>query len=110
MPSAPSSARSASRPTAAFGPGTKRAVLRFQRRHGLTADGVVGASTWTAVLAARKRQSRRGTPCSPRVDEPRVAHRGPAVRTLQRKLGLGADGVFGPQTRARSSASRRATG
>lgn len=36
-----------------FGPGTKKAVVEFQRRRGLTQDGVVGTATWTALFAVR---------------------------------------------------------
>lgn len=34
-----------------FGPNTEKAVIEFQRRKGLTADGICGISTWTALLA-----------------------------------------------------------
>ena len=34
-----------------FGSGTKNAVIEFQRRKGLAADGVCGIDTWTALLA-----------------------------------------------------------
>jgi peptidoglycan hydrolase-like protein with peptidoglycan-binding domain len=34
----------------AFGPMTLREVLAFQHGHGLTADGIVGPLTWTALL------------------------------------------------------------
>lgn len=32
-----------------FGAGTKQAVIAFQRRMGLTADGIVGPATWNAL-------------------------------------------------------------
>jgi hypothetical protein len=34
----------------AFGPGTRAAVVRFQRAHGLPAIGLIGPATWQALL------------------------------------------------------------
>lgn len=33
-----------------FGPGTEAAVLAFQRRNGLEADGIIGPATWAVLL------------------------------------------------------------
>ena len=33
-----------------FGGGTKNAVVDFQRKKGLTADGVVGSNTWLSLI------------------------------------------------------------
>ena len=35
-----------------FGNGTKKAVIAFQKKHGLSADGIVGKNTWKALLYA----------------------------------------------------------
>jgi cell wall-associated NlpC family hydrolase len=74
--------------TGYFGTVTKRKVSQFQRSRGLTADGIVGPATWSAL----KRANRRRTSS--------VRSRGGAVALLQRELGITADGVFGPATQA----------
>jgi Putative peptidoglycan binding domain len=81
-----------------YGKHTKRAVKRFQRSHGLTADGVVGPATWSALKRARGRSNGSG----------RVG-RG-TVRALQRALGIAADGVFGPGTYAAVKRFQRGKG
>ena len=33
-----------------FGNDTKTAVMAYQKKHGLTADGIVGLNTWKKIL------------------------------------------------------------
>ncbi len=35
-----------------FGPKTEEAVKEFQRKHGLTADGIVGPKTWEMIVGS----------------------------------------------------------
>jgi murein L,D-transpeptidase YcbB/YkuD len=75
-----------------FGPKTKAAVAAFQHSKGLSASGVVQASTWRSLLVTVQR-------CSV----------GPAVRAVQDQINfrnlkdgrtLAVDGLFGPKTEA----------
>ena len=83
-----------------FGPGTTTAVKLFQSAAGLTADGVVGARTWTALD-----EYSGGGPGSS-LDYPtiRQGDTGSYVQIMQQRLKeLGyftgtVDGIFGPNT------------
>jgi peptidoglycan hydrolase-like protein with peptidoglycan-binding domain len=88
-----------------FGHGTWKAVRRFQRNHHLTIDGIVGTVTWRLVHDGGKRARTSSAHGSVKVQK-----RGSSVALLQRKLGIGADGVFGPGTARAVKRFQRAHG
>jgi peptidoglycan hydrolase-like protein with peptidoglycan-binding domain len=112
-----------------YGPRTALTVERFQARHHLYADGIVGPRTWRAVgaqdravarahLAAERaaavRYARARAAAARRATLARYGHlvlrkgaRGAAVRYVQRRVGVGADGDYGRHTRTAVMAFQR---
>ena len=82
-----------------FGAGTLRAVQRFQKKNGLTADGKAGKITLSKIKAKQPRPVIE----APEMEYPghplRRGSRGPTVRFLQEQVGAKhVDGVFGRGT------------
>jgi peptidoglycan hydrolase-like protein with peptidoglycan-binding domain len=119
-------------PTGVFDRPTQRQVARYQRAHGLHADGVVGDQTWSLLTrvaadyearwwakekerraaaaraaAARATAARRAELLSHRAALLRLGAKGPAVVAVQRRLGLHVDGVYGERTMAAVSGYQR---
>lgn len=85
-----------------FGPLTRASLLRWQQVHQLPQTGVTDTRTWAQLV--RPVATPAPKPISPlakyRATVLRVGSTGPAVAALQRALRVGADGQFGPLTRA----------
>ncbi len=68
-----------------FGPNTEAALKAWQKSKNLNADGIAGPDTFMAMGLHELILLKQGT-------------RGDTVKKLQQKLGIGADGQFGPGT------------
>lgn len=53
-----------------FGAGTQQAIKNYQARKGLTADGICGIDTWTALEADYKAANASGSSSTPKVTAP----------------------------------------
>jgi len=99
-----------------FGPGTKSALVAFQKANGLSADGVAGPNTWRALATAANAPASSapgGTSAEPTLHQGAT---GSAVTKLQQELAAdgfsagAADGVFGAHTLQEVEAFQRANG
>ena len=81
-----------------FGPQTEHAVLSFQRSHGLPVTGLVGPLTRAALGQSSPAQQTTAGATEPSTTAP-VLGAG-TVRAIQSALGVTADGIMGPRTRA----------
>lgn len=91
-----------------FGNGTYNAVVKYQNKKGLTADGIVGDGTWGALCddirsIQRQLQNKGFNPGS--VDGVAGPNTYNAVIAFQKANGLDADGMVGPASLAKLSAS-----
>lgn len=111
-----------------FGPDTEKDTKALQKEYGVKADGLVGPKTWPLRNKESKGKYERpkapAKPKSPPFQLPKghwyasessnpKNHSGyhakdrPGIKLIQKKLGLSADGLYGPKTYAAVSAFQR---
>lgn len=84
------------------GPKTKAAVLRFQKGHGLTADGIYGKNTNAKLVECIKGlQTMLGVAADGIVGDITIN----AIKNFQRRYGLAVDGIAGTATFAKLNGS-----
>jgi cell wall-associated NlpC family hydrolase len=94
-----------------FGTGTLKAVRAFQRSHGLTVDGVVGPATAKAIGVGSTGKTAKSTRSKSRTSSAADVDLSAAtIRKVQAKIGVSADGEWGPQTERALKAYQRANG
>jgi peptidoglycan hydrolase-like protein with peptidoglycan-binding domain len=79
-----------------FGPRTEATVRAFQQAHNLVVDGVVGNSTWMALLITVRRGNQSD---AVRAAQSQLVHHGASLQI---------DGAFGPLTEAAVRAFQQA--
>jgi peptidoglycan hydrolase-like protein with peptidoglycan-binding domain len=80
-----------------FGPGTETALKDWQKKNGLSADGIAGPDTFMSMGLYELILLKDGT-------------RGSTVKALQEKLGVTADGQFGAGTQKALMEYQKANG
>ena len=100
-----------------FGDSTVSATKKYQKKVGVTVDGMAGKDTWAKAKKdgfkwKRKKSSKSATYPLPKghfyytEDKRNTVHSGywskdrPAIRKIQKKVGTGVDGRYGPKTKA----------
>lgn len=97
-------------PDGDFGPLTAAAVAKWQKRHGLKPTGAVDAPTWDAMPAQVAQtacaQQAHGSGVASTCAHLKTGATGLTVAVLQKAIGTGVDGQFGPQTAAAVQAAQ----
>lgn len=100
-----------------FGDSTVSATKKYQKKVGVKVDGMAGKDTWAKAKKdgfkwKRKKSSKPATYPLPKghfyytEDKRNTVHSGywskdrPAIRKIQKKVGTGVDGRYGPKTKA----------
>lgn len=85
-----------------YGPKTVEAVKAFQRKHGLVVDGIVGEKTWAKLFPSNGSGSNSGSKYKTDDKLPLKLYSKDGSKKLvskvQKKLGITADGYYGPKT------------
>lgn len=95
-----------------YGNGTKNAVIRFQRKYGLTADGIAGYNTITKLNALatqlQKDLNSLGFKCGT-ADGILGTNSVNAIKSFQRKYKLAVDGIAGTNTMNKINSLKKAS-